>query len=196
MFHMKQSLILASTSPRRQQFLRDMGLKFMAIKPERDEPQPLPGEAPADYVDRVAAHKAADVAFRNPGHVVVAADTVVVIGQEILGKPMDEMDSLRMLALLAGKTHTVITAVQVIFPDASRAGFACSSQVRLYPWPRAVLAAYARSGESLDKAGAYAVQGKGAFLVASITGSWSNVVGLPVAELIELLLQHGLIEVC
>jgi septum formation protein len=216
MFHVTHSLILASASPRRQQFLRDLGLDFTVVKPKADEPRPLPGEEPAAYVGRVAALKAGEVASAHPDQVIVAADTAVVIDGDILGKPRDEADSLRMLERLAGRTHAVITAVHVIFPDAAgfnpartqgdpgsaaprleadalRSGFACESRVRFHAWPRAILAAYARSGESLDKAGAYAVQGKGAFLVAAITGSWSNVVGLPVAELIEFLLQRGLI---
>ena len=195
MFHVTQPLILASTSPRRQQFLRDMGLEFTVVKPELDEPHPLPGEDPVVYAARTAALKATAAASRYPGCAVVAADTVVVAGLDILGKPVDEADSLRMLERLAGKTHTVVTAVEIVFSDASRTGFACSSQVRLHSWPQAVLAAYARSGEPLDKAGAYAVQGLGTFLVAEIAGSWSNVVGLPVTELTEFLLQHKLIEV-
>lgn len=202
MFHVTHPLVLASGSPRRQQFLRELGLEFSIDQSNGEEPRPETGEDPAAYAMRAAAHKAAAVAPAHPGCTIVAADTIVVIDGDILGKPKDAEESLSMLERLSGQEHTVITAVGMLALNARpevRFGarpveFFCSSRVRFHPWPRDVLAAYARSGEPLDKAGAYAVQGLGAFLVAEIHGSWSNVVGLPLTELTETLLRLGAIR--
>ena len=195
MFHVTHPLVLASGSPRRQQFLHDMGLACTIVQPQGAEPQPEPGEAPAAYAARTAAHKATPVAAAHPGCAIVAADTIVVIDNDILGKPRDAAESLRMLGRLSGREHIVITAVHLILPCAAHHAFACSSRVRFHPWPQPILAAYAASGEPLDKAGAYAIQGLGAFLVAEIAGSWSNVVGLPITELTAVLLEYGIIEI-
>ena len=202
MFHVTHPLVLASGSPRRQQFLHELGLTFSIDQSNGEEPRPEACEDPAAYAMRAAAHKAAAVAPAHPGCTVVAADTIVVIDGDILGKPNDADESLSMLERLSGREHTVITAVGMLVPDVSSNArsdarpveFFCSSRVRFHPWPRDILAAYAHSGEPLDKAGAYAVQGLGAFLVAEIHGSWSNVVGLPLTELTETLLRLGVIR--
>ncbi|NHZ48464.1 Maf family protein, partial [Nitratidesulfovibrio liaohensis] len=143
---------------------------------------------------RAAAAKAASVAASRPGCVVIAADTVVALHGEIMGKPRDRMDAVRMLSRLAGHTHEVVSACCVALPDGNSETFHAATRVTMWDAPAAALAAYAATGEPDDKAGAYGIQGVGAFLVESIDGSWSNVVGLPVAELVRLLLHHGVIE--
>lgn len=125
---------------------------------------------------------------------VVAADTIVVLHERILGKPRDSSDAFAMLRELSGKKHSVITGCALLALDASHCrSFAASSDVVMWQCPEPLLRAYAYSGEPLDKAGAYAVQGAGAFLVKSLEGSWSNVVGLPLAELVQELLACGAI---
>lgn len=126
----------------------------------------------------------------------IAADTIVVLEERILGKPKDAGDAFAMLCALSGKEHSVITGCALVGPDDSpdeseEKSFAVSSRVIMWDCPRELLRAYAESGEPLDKAGAYAVQGAGAFLIKSLNGSWSNVVGLPLAELVQELLAMG-----
>ncbi|MEG6506432.1 Maf family nucleotide pyrophosphatase [Nitratidesulfovibrio sp. 1201_IL3209] len=190
-------VLLASGSPRRREFLHSLGLSFEVHGNGAAEPDPRPGEPPADYARRAATAKAASVAASRagcPGSVVIAADTVVALHGEIMGKPVDRADALRMLARLAGHTHEVVSACCVALPDGARETFHAATRVTMWNAPPAALAAYAATGEPDDKAGAYGIQGVGAFLVESIDGSWSNVVGLPVAELVRLLLRHGVIE--
>lgn len=187
-------LVLASGSPRRREFLHSLGLSFEVYANGAAEPDPLPGEPPADYACRAASAKAASVAALRPGGVVIAADTVVALHGEIMGKPRDRADAVRMLSRLAGHTHEVVSACCVALPDGTRETFHAATRVTMWDAPPAALAAYAATGEPDDKAGAYGIQGVGAFLVESIDGSWSNVVGLPVAELVRLLLRHGIIE--
>lgn len=187
-------VLLASGSPRRREFLHSLGLSFEVHGNGAAEPDPRPGESPADYARRAAAAKAASVAASRAGWVVIAADTVVALHGEIMGKPQDRADALRMLARLAGHTHEVVSACCVALPDGTRETFHAATRVTMWDAPPAALAAYAATGEPDDKAGAYGIQGVGAFLVESIDGSWSNVVGLPVAELVRLLLRHGVIE--
>ena len=182
-------LVLASASPRRQQFLRDLGLDFRIVLPDGEEPRPNPGESPASYVVRTAQAKAAGTAPSCPGSAVVAADTIVVLGEAIFGKPGDVAESVTMLERLSGRQHVVMTAVSVILPNGQQEALRCESRVRFRAWPRSFLEAYARSGEPLDKAGGYAVQGLGSFLVDSIEGSWTNVVGLPLSELVDVLIR-------
>lgn len=195
LFFSHYPLILASGSPRRQQFLQELGVEYRVVRPRGVEPAPRDGEEPERYALRAAAAKAEAVAGQCavPQAVVLAADTVVALEGDILGKPEDAADALRMLRLLAGRTHRVISAVSVFLPEGDRLDFHDSTEVRFHAWPDAALAAYARSGEPLDKAGAYAIQGQGAFLVDSIAGSWSTVVGLPVTQLVAALLARGII---
>lgn len=187
-------LVLASASPRRRQFMDEWGLPYTVVRPAGVEPRPKDGEPPADYALRAAAAKARAVAGRpdaDSADLILAADTVVALGHDILGKPADPADALRMLRRLSGREHQVITGVCCLFPDGTTSGFADTSAVRFHAWPDDVLAAYVRSGEPADKAGAYAIQGQGAFLVAGVHGSWSTVVGLPVSRLADLLLSGG-----
>lgn len=194
MFTTLYPLVLASSSPRRHQFFRDLGLVFRIVLPQGNEPRPERGEPPAQYALRTASEKGEGVTKQCPDSVVLAADTIVVLGKSILGKPENEKEALAMLKQLSGRTHSVITAVSVHIPGAEHQAFYCKSAVTFHAWHHDVLEAYARSGESLDKAGGYAVQGLGSFLIQSIKGSWTNVVGLPVTKVTELLLKQGVLQ--
>lgn len=192
-------LVLASASPRRRGFLEEWGLPFDIRPSDADEPAPAPGEAPDAHARRLAALKARNVAGllpRGSGEtLILAADTVVALDGRIFGKPADADDALAMLRALSGREHAVSSGVCLIHlaedGTARETAFSETSRVRFEDWPDAVLRAYAATGESLDKAGAYAVQGVGAFLIGEIRGSWSNVVGLPAASAAGILLREG-----
>ncbi|UZP67009.1 Maf family nucleotide pyrophosphatase [Desulfovibrio mangrovi] len=186
-------LILASGSPRRRDFFNDLGLEFRVITAPDAEPSPNTGEAPADYARRAAHAKTMPVAMENEGSCTVGADTIVVLGNEIMGKPVDDAHALDMLSRLAGATHEVITGVCIVLPDGRSLSFAVSTAVTMAKHPMETLIAYIRTGEPADKAGAYAIQGIGAFLVERIDGSWSNVVGLPVVEMLEILTEKNIL---
>lgn len=188
-------LVLASHSPRRRQFLEEWGLAYRIVTGRDEEPRPRAGEAPAAYARRAARAKAlsaaaADGQAAGP-RVLLAADTIVALGEDILGKPADRAQTLEMLRRLAGRTHEVISAVCLLGPQDEEIVFHDVSRVRFAPWPEAVLAAYAATGEPDDKAGAYAIQGQGAVLVEAVDGSWSTVVGLPVSRLAQEMLSRG-----
>jgi septum formation protein len=193
-FYAAQPLALASASPRRQEFLRLLGLEFESIRPAGIEPQPLTGENPADYAQRAATAKALAVAQARPEACVLGADTVVALEGEILGKPRDRRHALDMLLKLSGKSHVVISACCCCLPDGTTRHAAGEARVHFFPWQRDVLAAYAATDEVLDKAGAYALQGRGAFLAQRVEGSVSAVVGLPMAQLVALLTELGVIR--
>ena len=193
-------LVLASASPRRQELLRALGLHFTCKAAEIDE-RPLPEEASTNFALRMAQAKAHAVAATEPpAACVIAADTVVAIeetggtGARILGKPKDHAEALDFLRLLNGRSHTVITGLALVAPLRGL-DLTCpvQSRVQFGRFEENVLAAYAAGPEPLDKAGAYAVQGAGAFLVETISGSATNVIGLPMTELADMLLQHQLI---
>lgn len=183
-------LILASGSPRRRDFLANMGLKFVIDKPDADE-RVLEGESAKVYVERIAKEKAIIVASRNPGQIVLAADTAVVCQDQILGKPVDREDAKRILRFLSGKTHEVMTGVCIIKDDVIRQIFE-SSKVTFATLDEELLEIYTASGESDDKSGAYAVQGIGAMFIQKVEGSVSSVVGLPVCQVREVLASFGL----
>lgn len=191
-------MVLASASPRRKEFLQDMGLTFSCVRPTGLEPDPLCDESPADYAQRAADSKCLAVSALHPHDVVIGADTVVALQHSIFGKPQNAQNALEMLKALSGHSHTVTSALCVAFPPTSEASpkvlrLHRSTIVTFHPWPEDILAAYVATGEPMDKAGAYAIQGQGAFLVESIQGSWSTVVGLPLTELIHLLLREKVI---
>jgi septum formation protein len=187
--------VLASASPRRRDFLEGWGLSFTLFSPKGVEPSPVPGEPPDHYACRVAEAKTQAAAERMEMSkiLVLGADTVVALDGNILGKPRDAGDALDMLVRLSGRGHEVISAVCLLLPDGRKKIFSDTSRVFFHPWPKAVLAAYVCSGEPDDKAGAYAVQGKGAFLVERIEGAFSTVAGLPLTPLANLLLAENLI---
>lgn len=195
-------LILASASPRRRQFLTEWGLPFATARPTGVEPRPETGEKPAAYACRAAHAKALAVErslapAARARALILAADTVVTLEGDILGKPRHAAHALEMLARLAGRGHEVVSAVCLLpppgWPGKPYELFSDASRVFFHDWPRPVLAAYARTHEPDDKAGAYAIQGQGAFLVERVEGSWSTVVGLPATPLARMLLQRGLI---
>ncbi len=184
-YHREDALILASRSPRRAELLTRAGYRFEVVPPDVDE-RLRAGEAPRDYVARLAAEKAAAVAPRYPARVVLAADTTVVVGSAVLGKPRDANEAAEMLRRLSGRAHDVLTGVAV------RRGGACASgvertAVHLADLDEALIAWYVATGEPSDKAGAYGVQGIASRFVTRIEGSYSNVVGLPLALLDRLL---------
>ena len=184
-------LILASASPRRSELLTTAGFRFSVDAADVDE-SPLPGENPDRYVLRVARDKARVVAGRrrNSGDVVLAADTTVTVDGEILAKPDNELDAIRMLGLLGGRVHDVFTGVVLIGADRELSEVV-PTRVRLLPLSLDEIQWYVRSGEPMGKAGAYGIQGRAARFVDWIEGSWSNVVGLPVAAVYRLLRDLG-----
>jgi septum formation protein len=193
MFQALATLILASGSPRRRKFLSELGLAFSVASADVDETI-LPNELPGELVCRLAGEKAAAVAADHPEAWVIGADTVVVLGGEILGKPADPTAALVMLGRLNGRTHQVWTGVAIVnLQNRVNRAFAVCTEVSFAETAPAVLAAYVATGEPLDKAGAYGIQGLGVFLVDSIRGSYSNVVGLPLPELLGQLLELGIV---
>ncbi len=186
---MEPRLVLASASPRRARILRELGVRFRVVVSHEDESL-RPGEDGAAAVERLARAKALAVA-REEALPVVAADTEVLYDGHILGKPADEKDAVAMLGRLAGRTHEVVTGVCVVAARATVSGVE-RSVVRLAPMSPAELAWYAATGEPLDKAGGYHVDGKGALFIESVEGSPSNVAGLPVRLLLRLAREAGL----
>ena len=182
-------LLLASASPRRRQLLQELGLRFEVQAADIDE-SVGPGEAPHDYVARVAHEKAAVIARREPGAVVLAADTSVVLGDVILGKPNSAEHAAQLLASLSGRTHVVLTAVAL--EGEARGATVVETRVVFRPLTGKEIHWYVQTGEPLDKAGAYALQGAGGAFVTRIEGSVSNVVGLPLVETLALLQRAGI----
>jgi septum formation protein len=186
-------LILASQSPRRRELLQVLGWPFDVIPSGVDESTVPAGLAPAALARWLAEQKADDVAHRHPGAFVIGADTIVVLGDEVMGKPVDPEDAARMLRALSGATHRVITGIAVRRegPEPLQLSDAVETEVTFRPLTDHEIEAYVRTGEPMDKAGAYAIQGCGALRAAGIRGDYPNIVGLPVARLAELLRSVG-----
>jgi septum formation protein len=182
-------LVLASSSPRRSELLSGLGVEF-ARRPVKVDESPLPDELPADYVDRVARDKAL-AAAAGAGEVVIAADTIVALHGQLLGKPESADAARSMLRALAGRQHSVYTAVAVSAPPQALVAAVACSHVRFSELTDSEIDWYVGTLEPLDKAGAYAVQGLGALFVESIDGNYSNVVGLPLPLLYRLLRSVG-----
>ena len=178
-------LVLASSSPRRRQLLEMLGIPVTVRPPHVPEVR-RPGEPPRAYVERLAREKASAV----EGELVLAADTTVVIDEEVLEKPVDAADAVRMLARLAGRTHDVITAVALRANGTMRQATDLT-RVTFRPADRELLQAYAATGEPMDKAGAYGIQGYGAALVDRIEGDFFGVMGLPLRLVLRLLDESG-----
>ena len=188
-----RSLILVSASPRRSDLLRLAGLAF-TIRPADVDETPLPGESPGDLALRLACAKARALAVPDRPALAIAADTVVAIDGMTLGKPSDPGDARRMLGLLSGRTHQVITAVALrALPEETLVSERALSLVTFVPMSGEEIDWYAATGEGMDKAGAYALQGIGACFIASIEGSYTNVIGLPLERLHPHLRRFGLI---
>ncbi|MEO8274787.1 MAG: Maf family protein [Thermoanaerobaculia bacterium] len=184
---MTPKLVLASASPRRSALLAELDLQF-TVRPSGADETPLAGESPADLVRRLACAKA--LARLAPGEIVLAADTIVVIDEEILGKPADEAAARAMLAQLSGREHEVWSGVAV----AEKGRLATRVErtlVRIRALEPGEIAAYVAGGEPSDKAGAYAIQGWGAVYVEGITGNYTNVVGLPLPAVAACLRELG-----
>ncbi len=185
------TIVLASKSPRRKELLRQVGLDCRVDPADVDE-RVLPGESPEGYAARVALDKARVAAARAGTGIVIAADTIVVLEDEILGKPADAEDAERMLRLLSGNVHRVITGLAVMDAVTGKA-LTRTSITRV--WFRSLapheIISYVATGEPFDKAGAYGIQGRGALLVDKIDGCYFNVVGLPLSLLGELLHSFG-----
>jgi septum formation protein len=182
-------IILASASPRRAELLRSDAIPFTVDAANISE-EAHPGERPVEYAERLAREKAELVATRNPGKLVLGADTIVVVDDEILGKPRDKADATRMLLLLSGRSHEVITGVCVArLATSNQQLVTCSEQTKVFFEEIAEdeIEAYIATEEPMDKAGAYAIQGIASRWVSKIEGDYANVVGLPVALVWKML---------
>jgi septum formation protein len=183
-------LVLASQSPRRAHLLRMLGLEFETVPADIDETYRA-GERPAPHAERLAREKAEVVSARHPGSVVVGSDTVVVLDGAVLGKPVNEQDAVRMLMLLQGRAHEVATGIAVCIDGRARSDVE-RVVVKFRAFDERTARAYARTGEPMDKAGAYGIQGYGATLVESVHGDYFAVMGLPICRMIDLLQAVGL----
>jgi septum formation protein len=193
-------IVLASASPRRRELLGSAGISFTVQASDIDE-RPLAGEAPRDCTERLAREKALAVFQSRPRDYVLGADTIVVVDDAILGKPRDAEDAARMLRLLSGRTHAVITGVCVVSPVASGQGSGASKPdlaaasettlVTVCELSDKEVRDYVATGEPMDKAGAYAIQGIASRWIPRIEGDYSNVVGLPVALVYRMLRERG-----
>jgi len=180
-------LILASASPRRAEILTAVGWEFEKHAAEIDETE-LPNEKPADYVQRLAGEKAAVIAEKYKNRLVLGADTIVVIKNKIIGKPKDLADARKMLQMLSGKWHEVLTGVAIVKDDEISIGLQ-RTQVKFAELTEAEIEFLIERGEPLDKAGAYAVQAQAALFIEQIKGDYWNVVGLPISLVYELVKQ-------
>ncbi|HBN55323.1 MAG TPA: septum formation inhibitor Maf [Lachnospiraceae bacterium] len=185
-----KKIILASGSPRRKELLSQIGVSFEVIKAEGEEI--LTSSVPAKVVKELAMQKALEVAKRSGGSIVIGADTVVAAGGQILGKPKDEADAMRMLRLIQGNSHEVITGVAILLNEQKKTiCFAETTKVHVYPMTESQMETYVKSKDPMDKAGAYGIQGMFAAFVRGIEGDYNNVVGLPVGRLYQEALALG-----
>ncbi len=178
-----KKIILASASPRRRELLETAGAEFEICVADVDESIPE-GTLPEDAAKMTAEKKALAVAQSHKNDIVIGADTIVVAGDRILGKPKDKADACAMLAMLSGAEHRVITGVCLTCGD-KKITFAQVSKVKFYDLTDAEIEAYVKTGEPMDKAGAYGIQGRGCVLVEKIEGDYFNIVGLPVARVMR-----------
>ena len=188
-------MILASESPRRRELLAAVGVPFRVVPSGIDE-VPRPGESPWRFVRRAALDKGETVAALHPSSFVLSADTIVVADGRILGKPRDRAEARGMLSRLAGREHKVYTAICLLCRERGFRDLGTEvTRVRFRPLTAAEVAAYARTGECDDKAGAYAAQGAGMLLIDRVAGSFSNVVGLPMTRVVAMLARARLIRI-
>jgi septum formation protein len=186
MFPLTYPLVLASQSPRRRQILEMLGFAFTVQAADTDETPP-PGMEAEQVPEFLARKKAVEVSILRPEALVLGSDTLVELDGEILGKPVDAQDAVAMLERLNGRTHRVFTGVALARNGETVASATGRSEVTFARWTRADLETYVQGGEPMDKAGAYAVQGRGAFLVEKIDGCFYNVMGLPIQKTLHLL---------
>ena len=184
-------IILASQSPRRRELLGQIGIRDFIIRPAVGEEQTSPGLTPGRMVEELSLHKGLEVAATaQPGDLVIAADTVVAVDGQVLGKPHSREEAIRMLTALSGRAHTVYTGVTVCKDEAVLSEHE-ATQVRFRALTAAEIQSYVDTGEPMDKAGAYGIQGVGALLVEGIEGDYFNVVGLPLCRLGRMLARFG-----
>ena len=188
---MNRTLILASTSPRRAELLRNAGLQFRVVPAEVSEDR-LPDEPALDYCRRVAGDKARAVAARFPAEVVLAADTIVVVDGDVLGKPRDAKEARAMLRRISGRSHEVMTGVCLIADGAENIE-AEITRVHVVEISEQEIADYVATGEPMDKAGAYAIQGIASRWIPRLEGCYFNVVGLPIPRVYAMLKRRGVI---
>ena len=186
--------ILASASPQRTELLKQIGITPQAITPANIDERPKPRELPRAYVQRMATTKAEAIAKLHAKTPILAADTIVALGRRILGKPTTRNDAEKMLKLLSGRRHQVLTAITLKTPDGKTRKRTVISKLRLKRLDDATLKYYLNSNEWKDKAGAYAIQGLAALWIDWMSGSYSNIVGLPLAETGQLLKSAGLFK--
>ena len=194
-------LVLASASPRRQELLRNASIPF-EVQPTNIPEVPQPGEAPRAFAERMAREKALAVFRLLPNDFVLGADTIVIVDAEILGKPRDRADAVRMLRLLSGRKHQVTTGVCLLGlrprDEKGKIGFedvkSETTLVTMDPLGEDDIHGYVSTGEPMDKAGAYAIQGRASRWISRIEGDYFNVVGLPVSLVYKMLREHGAIE--
>ena len=192
---MDSRLILASKSPRRYELLKQVGLEFDVV-PSGVVENFVQVEPPREHAIRLAEAKARDVAGRYPDGWVVAADTVVYIDGSILGKPKSREEAAEMLRRLSGQEHLVLTGFSVLHLEGGKGGKeAVETVVRMKSLTSTEMEWYVKTGEPFDKAGGYAIQGIGSYMIQSIQGSYTNVVGLPLCELIQMLTRLGAIKI-
>lgn len=185
-----KKIILASGSPRRRELLEQIGVKFEIHKAEGEEK--ITSSIPEEAVKELSLQKAKEVSGKYDGDVIIGADTVVAVDGQILGKPADRADAVRMLRLLQGKNHQVVTGVTVLLKKNGRTvNFAEVTKVYIFPMTEEQIEQYIETGEPMDKAGAYGIQGKFAVYVSGIEGDYNNVVGLPVGRLYQETLAAG-----
>lgn len=179
-------IVLASGSPRRKEILENMNLKFDIIKSEIDETT-IEGESPEDLVKRLSYEKAHDVATRNSDSIVIGADTVVVLDGNVLGKPKDKEDAFNMLREMSGREHSVITGISMLCLDLkNEVSDFCVSKVKFKNLSDEEIYSYIETGECMDKAGAYGIQGLGGLFVEYIKGDYFNIVGFPISSASEI----------
>jgi|SRR5580693_2248477 septum formation protein len=194
-------LVLASASPRRQELLRNASIPF-EVQPTNIPEVPQPGEAPRAFAERMAREKALAVFRLLPNDFVLGADTIVIVDAEILGKPRDRADAVRMLRLLSGRKHQVTTGVCLLGlrprDEKGKIGFedvkSETTLVTMDPLGEDDIHGYVSTGEPMDKAGAYAIQGRASRWISRIEGDYFNVVGLPVSLVYKMLREHGTME--
>lgn len=187
---MRKKIILASASPRRKELLSQIGVTFEIVKAEGEEH--ITSSIPTEVVKELSMQKAKEVAAKCDGSIIIGADTIVAMEGQILGKPKDRADAMRMLRLLQGKKHQVITGVTVLLGSTKTLSFAEVTDVSLYPMTNAQIERYIATGEPMDKAGAYGIQGRFAAYVRGIEGDYNNVVGLPIGRLYQEILSAGI----
>ncbi|PLX98868.1 MAG: septum formation inhibitor Maf [Desulfuromonas sp.] len=192
----KPQIVLASGSPRRKQMLENLGIEFTVIPSSAAEDE-IPDETPEDHVVRLSIDKAKEVAERPdvPGRWFIGSDTIVLQEGRILGKPAGKEDAAAMLRSLSGSEHRVLSGYAIIDREQQEiVADAVSTMVRFRELTESEIAGYIASGEPMDKAGAYAIQGKGGVFVESIEGSYNNVVGMPLCQVIEVLKRMGAVR--